>query len=207
MDGSANTVQINGWLDRIRTGDSAAKEELLAAVAEQLRRLTRKMLRGFAGVRRWEETDDVFVNALLRLSRALESVQLETPRHFFRLAAVQIRRELLDLSRHYFGPHGQGANYQSLNPDDSTGNALDQVPENAGFDPLQVGGWEEFHRRVGELPDDERETFELLWYHELTQADAAEMLEVSRRTVIRRWQSACLRLHTAIADDAPSESR
>ncbi|MFQ5732546.1 MAG: sigma factor-like helix-turn-helix DNA-binding protein, partial [Planctomycetaceae bacterium] len=124
-------------------------------------------------------------------------------RHFFRLAAVLIRRELLDLSRHYYGPLGPGAHHASRGPEESTNRSPAENAPAHTFDPVRLGGWEDFHRQVGELPDDEREVFELLWYHELSQGEAAELLEVSRRTVIRRWQSACLHLHDAMQGEMP----
>jgi hypothetical protein len=37
----------------------------------------------------------------------------------------------------------------------------------------------------------------------LTQAEAAEVLGVSARTVLRRWQSACLALHDALRGILP----
>jgi RNA polymerase sigma-70 factor (ECF subfamily) len=71
------------------------------------------MVRKDDALRRWLESGDVFQNAVIRLQRALEGVTPESVEHFFRLAAVQIRRELRDLGRHYFGREGLGANYES----------------------------------------------------------------------------------------------
>ena len=62
---------------------------------------------------RWEQTDDVVQNALVRLRRALETTSPESVRSFVNLAAVQIRRELIDLARHYHGPNGMGAHHES----------------------------------------------------------------------------------------------
>ena len=60
--------------------------------------------------------------------------------------------------------------------------------------------WTEMHRRIGQLPGAERETFNLLWYLDLTQEEAAQVLGVSRRTVIKRWQKARLLLHEVVND-------
>ena len=60
--------------------------------------LAGKMLRRYPKVHRWEETDDVFVEAAAMLRRAMETVQPESPRHFYNLAATQIRRVLINLS-------------------------------------------------------------------------------------------------------------
>src|SRR4051794_35267596 len=91
------TVQFQQWLDGMRAGDRVARDELFHHVSKQLERLTRKMLKSYPGVQRWEQTDDVLQNALLRLWRALGEVRPASTRDFFALAATQIRRELLDL--------------------------------------------------------------------------------------------------------------
>src|SRR5947209_20380976 len=88
------STEIQRCIDRMRSGELSAHNELLTHAGERLTRLTRKMLRDFPGVHRWEETDDVLQNSFLRLSRALGELQLPTVADFFRLAAVQIRREL-----------------------------------------------------------------------------------------------------------------
>jgi DNA-directed RNA polymerase specialized sigma24 family protein len=65
------STQIQRCIDCLRAGDASARDELLAQASERLIRLTRKMLRDFPGVHRWEETDDVLQNAVVRLCRAL----------------------------------------------------------------------------------------------------------------------------------------
>jgi RNA polymerase sigma-70 factor (ECF subfamily) len=97
---SQQTLQIQGWVDRLRAGDESARGELLNCACERLTRLTRKMLKSFPRLKRWEQTDDVFQNAALRLHRALGEVRPPTAADFFRLAALNIRRELLDLAKH-----------------------------------------------------------------------------------------------------------
>src|SRR5271169_3282825 len=113
MSDDDHSTQIRLCIDRLRSGDRSARDELLGHASERLTRLTRKMLRDFPGVKRWEQTDDVLQNAALRLCRALGEVQPATVADFFRLAAAQIRRELLDLARRYSGARGLGVNYAS----------------------------------------------------------------------------------------------
>src|SRR5438128_1880322 len=79
--------QVQIWIDRLQAGDRTARDELIGYADERLRRLTRKMLKGYARVKRWEDTDDVLHNALLRLWKALHKVVPRSPRHFFALAA------------------------------------------------------------------------------------------------------------------------
>lgn len=190
----ASTVLLQLCLDRMRAGDRQAREELLRHTCGRLERLTRKLLRGYPGVRRWAQTDDVLQSALIRLLRALESVQPESLRAFFGLAAVQIRRELLDLTRHYYGPQGMGANHASAG-NRASGQAPLHDPADGSHDPGDLAEWCEFHERVGQLPDEEREVVDLLYYQGLSQVEASKLLDISIRTVQRRWQSAMLRLH------------
>jgi hypothetical protein len=69
------------------------------------------MLGRFPTVRRWADTGDVLQSALVRLLGALKQVDVPSTRAFFGLAAEQMRRELLDLARHFHGPHGYGARH------------------------------------------------------------------------------------------------
>lgn len=192
-------------LDLLRQGDEQARHRLVAHACERLRILTSRMLKGYPGVRRWEQTDDVLQNALLRLCRALEAKTPESPRHFYNLAALQIRRELIDLAHHHLGPQGHGAKHHTDSAGkaaDDRGGALDgQQGEDGG--PATLEAWTHFHETVERLPDEERELFGLLWYEEMTQEEAALVLGVSLRTVKRRWQAARLKLAEALGADVP----
>jgi RNA polymerase sigma-70 factor (ECF subfamily) len=135
----------------------------------------------------------------------LQEVTPATPRAFFRLAALQIRRELLDLARHYFGPHGLGDNYASqAGTAGPRGAALPyERSASSSAEPDKLAAWTEFHRQIEALPEPEREVVELLWYQGLTQADAAAVLQVSERTVKRYWQAARIKLHQALGGALP----
>ena len=95
-------------LERLRNGDENARLKILHFAKERLLRLTSKMLKDFPSVHRWEDTDDVFQNACMRLHRSLATVTFPSVADFFRFASSLIRRELVDLSRHYQGPLGHG---------------------------------------------------------------------------------------------------
>lgn len=202
---SDQSVVLQSWIDRLQAGDASARAELLAATCERLTRLTRKMLKGYPRLRRWEQTDDVLQNALLRLCRALQEVTPPTVRDYFRLAALQIRRELLDLARHYYGPEGAGAHHASQGPE--TGSASGAAPAyetpDVTQDPSQLAAWCEFHQQISLLPEAEREVFELLWYQGLSQAEAALVLNLSERTLQRHWRAARLKLHEALHGELP----
>ena len=80
-------------LVKANAGDDALREQLFRHCCERLERLARRMLADFPAVRRWEQTDDVFQNAAMRLTRSLQDVKPESVRHFYALAATQIRRQ------------------------------------------------------------------------------------------------------------------
>jgi RNA polymerase sigma-70 factor (ECF subfamily) len=204
MSGEDHATQIQGCINRLLTGDKSARGELLAHASDRLTRLTRKMLRDFPGVHRWEQTDDVLQNAAMRLCRALGEVQPPTAADFFRLAGVQIRRELLDLARRYSGAHGLGAHHASIAGADkghSAGTGFN--PTDNTHDPDRIAAWTDFHREVESLPEEEREAFDLLFYQGLSQAEAASLLDISERTIKRRWQTARLRLVQALGGKMP----
>jgi RNA polymerase sigma factor (sigma-70 family) len=206
MSQDDHSTQIQGCIDRMRSGDASARDELLARAADRLTRLTRKMLRDFPGVHRWEQTDDVLQNAALRLCRALREVQPPTVADFFRLAAAQIRRELLDLARRYSGAQGLGAHHASI-AGGGKGSADQPTagpnPADSTYDPDRLAAWSEFHCQVESLPVEEREAFDVLFYQGLSQAEAAAVLDVSERTIKRRWQAARLRLVQTLGGKMP----
>src|SRR5690349_18929280 len=113
MSDSSADSRIRDCLARLRRGDAAALNELIVLTSDRLQVLTRRMLRGYPRVRRWAETDDVLQSALVRLCRALEQVRPPSVRDFYALATTQVRRELIDLARHYFGPEGSAAHHES----------------------------------------------------------------------------------------------
>jgi RNA polymerase sigma-70 factor (ECF subfamily) len=201
MSDNQSTI-LQQHLDRLQGGDLSARDALLRQAAGNLQRLVRRMLGDYPGVRRWEDADDVGQNAALRLWKALEEVRPATARDFYRLAALQVRRELLDLARHYSGPHGLGANHDSVPHRDDASPRLPE-PGTSTLDPGRLAQWTDFHRQVDELPAPLREVFDLLYYQDLPQAEAAALLEVSEPTLRRRWLEARLLLQEKMKSEPP----
>lgn len=190
--------RIQALLDKVRAGDVAARNELLQHSSDRFLRLTRKMLAGFSKLRRWVEEEDVLQNAMLRLHRALQGVEVQSVRHFFNLATLQIRRELHDLSKHFYGPHGIGANHQTgkCSPDEKGGlihNISAQSPDGKG--------WLRFHAAVEQLAADEQEIVNLIFYEGLTFDEAARVLGLSVRTLKRRWKEVKQRVRQEAQDE------
>jgi len=191
-------TQLQNLIERGLNGDAAANDALLDHACDRLFRLTRKMFNGFPQLRRWEQTDDVFQNSMVKLHRALSEVRVESVRHFFNLAAVQVRRELLDLAKHHYGPHGGAANHHTDGqPADDVGGSLHV----AISEPQGLKGWNEFHKQVESLSDDEQEIINLVFYEGLSQEEAAKVVGVPLRTFKRRWQAVKIKLTEALRSD------
>src|SRR5262245_36790573 len=145
-DDSFGTTHLHALQARIRNGDRAAQDELIKHTTGRLERLARKMLRHYPGVARWVEPSDVLQNASLRLLRALREVRPDSVAGFFSLAAEQIRRELLDLARHYYGPLGLGAHHAGNGADGSGAPPFN--PPGKTVQPADLLEWQEFHEQV-----------------------------------------------------------
>jgi RNA polymerase sigma-70 factor (ECF subfamily) len=193
-----STTQIQLRLDRLRAGDESARDELLSLASDRLTRLARRMLRSYPGVQRWEQTDDVLQNAAVRLCRALKDVKPASVRSFINLAAVQIRRELIDLARHYEGPEGMGRHQARGAGPHGPGEVAAESD-----DPDRLAVWGEFHEAVESLSAEAREVFDLLWYQGLSQGEAAALLGVSVRVVKYRWRMARLEIHQRLGGRMP----
>ena len=200
MNDTTNTlVRLQSCLDRMKAGDPTARDDLIRMSYHRLEALVRRMLKKDDRVASWEQTDDVLQNAALRLWRSLERVAPGSVAEFLGLAATQIRRELIDLARHYFGQQGAGQHQAPPAPggaDGSTAPAFEGAETTN--DPSRLAAWTEFHRAVGGLPPDERQLCEMLWYLGLPQDEVAQFLGVDVSTVKRRWRAVRLKLHKMV---------
>ena len=182
-----NTSQLQVLLDLAASGDDEAYGELIARASDRLLKLTRKMLRNYPHLRRWEQTDDVFQNAAMRLYRSLQNLKPDSVRSFMGLATLEIRRAMIDLIRHHFGPEGAAGKHQSDVLGDSTGDGgiIKNITAQNG-EPESLESWVQFQETVDQLPEEEREIFQLVWYGGLQQQEIASLLGVSIPTVQRR---------------------
>lgn len=201
-----HSTRLKHFLDDLGAGDSAARDALIGRTFGRLRALAHRMFRGQPGLHAAVETDDVLQGAAVRLHRCLPEVRPATVHHFFALASLQIRRELIDLARHHLGAHGaKAARAVEFGESDSGGRGVVAEPHEGP--PADLEGWTRFHEAAAGLPGEERATFDLLWYHDLSQAEAADILQVSERTVKRRWRSARLLLHQSLRGEWPGSER
>ena len=189
-DDSAALQQL---IDRMRSGDPAARRELIDLAYERLRHLSAAILRrSFPRLKSTPalvETTDVANETAYRLYQALAEIQPTTVREFFALAAQRIRWLLLDLARQVDRDQVTYEFPQALaSPEDSS----------ASGPPPSLA---ELYRQIEGLPDAEREVVDLLYFHGLSQAETAAQLRVSERTVRRYWTVARVRLFEALRED------
>jgi RNA polymerase sigma factor (sigma-70 family) len=160
-------------------------------------------LRAFPTVERWEQTDDVYQKAAIRLRQTLRKATPDSSRGFVGLAALQIRRELLSMAevyRHRLTPSGVA----QIGPENRASSSVQSSePVDARERPDELQGWTDFHEAAAALPDENREVFNMIWYSGLRETEAAELLGVSLRTVSSRWQQARLAIHRALGGRLP----
>jgi len=196
------TLWLQAQLDRANDGDHDAWNPIIEQCMTRLETIARRMLKNFPRVRRWEDTNDVVQRAVMRLMRSLKDVPIRSTRDFYGLAATQIRRELLDLTRHYTGAEGLGANYNSgfhgKAGEDSTPG---MQPSDEQSCITELFSWQHLHEAVEKLDAEAREVFSLVFYHGWTQPQIAELFQVDERTIRRRWRSVCQQLGESLGDD------
>lgn len=186
---SGHTTRVNGLLARLRAIDSGpgrplsaesqteeqqVLDALLSVSYERLQNLTRKMLGNYERLRSQVQTDDVLHTALLKLVDAVREVRPPTTFAFIGLAALQIRRTLLDLAKRPAPPP------VPLESDLAR-------PDSSDFEPEL---WAAFHEAVPRLEEDERVVFEAFYYLGWTQSRIAEECGLDPKTVAKRLRGA-----------------
>lgn len=183
-------IEQRGGLDR-----------LIRHTCERLRAMARDQLRRFPVVGRWEETDDVLQNVLIRLTNALRTMQPRptTSLHYYRLAARHLRWELLDLAARHNGACGFAANHDTDWKRDQAGQSLDQTPCPASGDE-DLEQWTRFHKLVADLPPDLHDVVDLHFYHGMGFEEVAKRLGIEPDEARTRWARAVMRLEASAAD-------
>jgi len=190
-------------LRRLEQGDPEARDRIIELCADRLRVLSHRMLGRFPGVRRHDDTDDVFQGAAMRLHRALGQLaeERQSPRSLMALAATQIHRELVDLARRNAGPTSYAANHgTNVARGTESGRYFVDAAETTD-EPLER--WELFHAAVNRLDPRQKETFHLVWYLGADQKTIARLLGCSERTVKTYWREARDAVKAALENERP----
>jgi RNA polymerase sigma-70 factor (ECF subfamily) len=183
----ALTTELERLIVLLQAGDPTARRELINRVYPRLHRLAAKILReSFPRLGARHDTSDITNEVSVRLYQALEQVQPASLADFFRLAAQRVRWILLDLAKK-----------PSLPLVDRPAGELDTLCPAAGESEVFPGPnrWAGLHELIDRLPEEDREVVDLLFYHGLTEVEAAAQLQVSKKTVHRRFLRAKLMLH------------
>jgi RNA polymerase sigma-70 factor (ECF subfamily) len=138
------------------------------------------------------QADELLGAVVERLLKALREVRPRTVRQLFALANQHMRWELNDLARRLDDQPDVVELCEELVPLPVT-SASGLTPD--GLRMLQA---------IDALPEDERETFDLVRIQGLTQSEAAEILGVTIRTVRRRLNRSVLLLTQQLDDLRPS---
>ncbi len=182
---SLNTAGLHNWVAELQAGRPGAAEPEFLRILSRVERMTRTTFRRFSRVGRFVEPEDVVQNTVLRLFAALRQIRPATMCDFYALVNALIRRELIDLTRKYFGPQGSGTRVAAKPlAEGETDQLPPGVPPEADIDQLTA-----FHETLEKLPVEEREVIGLAYYHGWPQAQIAELFGVSTRTV-QRWHEA-----------------
>ena len=188
-------------LERLAAGDLNARDQLIELCSERLRLLTHKLIARYPGVRRSNDTDDVFQDAIMRLHRALGDLAAkgESPRSLMALGAIQIHRQLIDMARRVASPMSHESNHGTNVFD--VGGRSQHVVEIAAVENEPLDGWERFHAAIEGLDPEAREVFRLVWYLGADQKTVAAVMACCERTVKTRWRQAREAVKAALEDE------
>ena len=139
------------------------------------------------------QPDELLSGVVERLLKAMRSVHPETVRQFFALVNQHMRWELNDLARRL--------------DEQPTAIELDEgkVSAPASSDSVLSPDGRRMLKAIDNLPEDEREAFDLLRIQGLTQVEAADVLGVSAKTVQRRLNRSLLLLAKELDDLRPQK--
>jgi len=208
-----STTVLRGYLDRAVSGDAAARQRLLEVTRDRLMRHARRHLHGtHARLEPFEQTDDVVQQLYLKILQNQDRFwvnargrPVRTLAEFFGHSSAWMRDVLCDLLRKSYGRDDNRPAVLPLDGGRSKG-GLRHDPASSTLDGEKVQRWTEFHEAVARLPGDLRAVFDLLWYQELPQAEAATLLGIAVPTVKLRWMKARLQVQQALGgspfDDA-----
>jgi RNA polymerase sigma-70 factor (ECF subfamily) len=140
------------------------------------------------------QADELLGAVAERLLKAMREVRPQTVRQFFGLANQHMRWELNDLARRLDEQPAAVALREGSVPEPaSSGSGL--TP--AGRRMLEA---------IGDLPEDERDAFDLVRVQGMTQTEAAQVLGVAAVTVKRRLNRGLRLLTERLGDLRPGET-
>src|SRR5262245_7368010 len=140
------------------------------------------------------QTDELLGAVVERLLKALQAVRPTTVRQFFALAGQHLRWELNDIGRRLDRQPTAAVLWDAV------------VPAPADSDSGLSANAKIILEAIGNLPDEEREVFDLVHIQGLTEEESAGVIGVSTRTVTRRLDRGVQLLTERLGDLGPEES-
>lgn len=191
---------VQRYLDQLGAGEPAEPlvRALLARSAQRLHLLCSTLLyQSYPRLTRPPlnlQVDEMLSAVVERLLKAMREVKPQTVRQFFGLANRHMRWELNDMARR-LDERTRSAELREefIKAPESTGSQLSPSARRM-LDAIEG------------LPEEEREAFELVRIQGMTYPEAAEVLEVSERTVHRRLNRGLVLLDERLADLRPVAS-
>jgi RNA polymerase sigma-70 factor, ECF subfamily len=185
MESTHGTTHFGRILERIRSGDPTANEQLINDAYRRVHDLAHFILRGeFSEARRGIETDDVVIETLerfrVRLRDGLMRVP-DNPAEMFGYAATIIRRLVIDEVRRRAGPR-----FRTQFPDGELPQDQQDVSSNGRNDAvLERLAMQE---AVARLSDDERKLIDLKFVWSMNDDEIAAEVKCDPSTVRRRMR-------------------
>ncbi len=169
------TQLLIAWSD----GDQAALAKLTALVHEELYRLAKRYM-GREAPGHTLQTTALVNEAYLRLIDA-SNIQWQNRAHFFAISANLMRRILVDYarSRNYLKRGGKAL---QVSLDDADLFSVEQAPDLLALDDAL--------KTLAEMDARKSQMIELRFFGGLSVEETAEVLKVSRDTVLRDWRLA-----------------
>jgi RNA polymerase sigma-70 factor (ECF subfamily) len=199
MDAESTSATVQRYLDAL-AGDSPVEPAIRALLDRAVRRLEKLcatvLYRSYPRLTRPPanlQPDEMLGAVVERLLKALREARPATTRQFFALACQHIRWELGDLARR-------------IDKQPVVGELCDsEVPAAVSSDSGLTPDGRRILAAIDQLPDSEREAFDLVHIQGLSQAEAAQVLAISVATVNRRVNRGLQQLTVTLADLYPAD--
>jgi RNA polymerase sigma-70 factor (ECF subfamily) len=194
MHEERTTAAVQRYLDEL-AGDSPSEPVVRALLGRAVNRLhglcATLLYRSYPRLARPPvnlQADEMLSAVVERLLKALRQARPANPRQFFALACQHMRWELNDLARR-------------LDEQPAAAELCDEsVPAPASSDTGLTPDGRRILDAIERLPEGEREAFDLVRIQGMSQAEAAQVLEVSVMTVNRRLNRGLQLLAAALGD-------
>ena len=138
------------------------------------------------------QPDEMLDAVVERLLKAMRSVRPQTVRQFFGLVNQHMRWELNDLARRL--------DEEAALRGSGEGSVAAPVSMDSGLTP----DGRRMLQAIDNLPEEEREVFDLVRIQGLSQVEVAELLEISPKTVQRRLNRSLVLLRKELDDLRPA---